>query len=171
MKDKDTPLGLVRAGKGFYDTMDIMKAAKGSHGLDWPNFCDLPVSAVTSLLSKRGADPLFMALPPFLRHEADDELHSLVRELEAGLVLGRVAVCLKLAAKIVQHDGQEGGLAGPSAEPGFDVPPVPQIRPAQDRVGIGAHDIRLRQRPADELDMVIEKKYVMLYEQIIKLKL
>jgi len=62
MKDKDTPLGLVRAGKGFYDTMDIMKAAKGSHGLDWPNFCDLPVSAVTSLLSKRGADPLICEL-------------------------------------------------------------------------------------------------------------
>lgn len=62
MKDKDTPLGLVRARKGFYDTLDIMKAAKGSHGLDWPNFCDLPVSAVTSLLSKRGADPLICEL-------------------------------------------------------------------------------------------------------------
>ena len=62
MKDKDTPLGLVRAGKGFYDTLDIMKAAKGSHGLDWPNFCDLPVSAATSLLSKRGADPLICEL-------------------------------------------------------------------------------------------------------------
>lgn len=57
MKDKDTPLGLVRAGNGLYDALDTMKAAKGSQGLYWPDFCDLPVSAATFLLSKMGADP------------------------------------------------------------------------------------------------------------------
>lgn len=46
MKDRDTPLRLVRlwekAVPCVYDTLDVLKATNGSAGIRWPDFCDLP---------------------------------------------------------------------------------------------------------------------------------
>ena len=54
MKDRDTPLRLVRLWEkkipGVYDTLDGLKAINGSAGIRWPDFCDLPISAAFVIL-------------------------------------------------------------------------------------------------------------------------
>ena len=54
MKERDTPLKLVRLWEkmppGIYKTLDGLKAAKGSEGLDWPSYCDLPIGAAFTCL-------------------------------------------------------------------------------------------------------------------------
>lgn len=56
MKDRDTPLRLVRRWSKLiphiYELLDYLKTANGSSGLNWPNFCDLPIAASMSILCK-----------------------------------------------------------------------------------------------------------------------
>lgn len=61
MKDRDTPLRLVRlwekAVPCVYDTLDVLKATNGSAGIRWPDFCDLPISAAFAILAHCGLPP------------------------------------------------------------------------------------------------------------------
>lgn len=60
MKDKDTPLYLVRLWSKIapdcYDTLDNCTAAQGI-SLDWPDYCPLPIAAACAYLDQQGLDP------------------------------------------------------------------------------------------------------------------
>lgn len=54
MKDKDTPLALVRLwpkmAKDCYDQLDNCRAAKASGKMSWPDYCTLPINAAFTYL-------------------------------------------------------------------------------------------------------------------------
>lgn len=54
MKDKDTPLALVRLwpkiAKGCYEQLDRCRAAKDNGEMDWPDYCQLPINAAYTYL-------------------------------------------------------------------------------------------------------------------------
>lgn len=59
MRDKDTPLALVRLwpkmAKGCYELLDRCRSAKDSGQMDWPDYCLLPINAAyTYLVHGRG---------------------------------------------------------------------------------------------------------------------
>lgn len=58
MKDRETPLGLVRLWEkmspGVYKALDELKGAKGADGLYWPDYCDLPIGAAFTYLVDSG---------------------------------------------------------------------------------------------------------------------
>ena len=59
MRDKETPLPLIRKWEkmepGIYQTLDILRDAKDSGAMDWPDYCELPISAAyTYLMGKYG---------------------------------------------------------------------------------------------------------------------
>lgn len=55
MKDKDTPLRLVRLWAkmypGVYDELDNCRAAKDTGLMSWPDYCELPISAAFTYLT------------------------------------------------------------------------------------------------------------------------
>lgn len=54
MKDRDTPLRLVRKWErmipGIYTELDHLQAAKTEGEMSWPDYCDLPISAAYTYL-------------------------------------------------------------------------------------------------------------------------
>lgn len=54
MRDKDTPLALVRLwpkiAKGCYEQLDRCRAAKDEGQMDWPDYCLLPINAAYTYL-------------------------------------------------------------------------------------------------------------------------
>lgn len=61
MKDKDTPLRLVRLWAkmcpGVYDELDNCRAAKDTGQMTWPDYCELPITAAfTYLTDVQGLD-------------------------------------------------------------------------------------------------------------------
>lgn len=58
MKDKDTPLRLVRKWEkmipGVYAELDDLRAAKDCGEMQWPDYCELPISAAFSYLVHTG---------------------------------------------------------------------------------------------------------------------
>ena len=58
MKDKDTPLKLVRLWPkmlpGCYETLDYLKDAKPEGQVDWPAYCELPINAAFTYLVQTG---------------------------------------------------------------------------------------------------------------------
>ena len=57
MRDKDTPLRLVRKWEkmepGIYGILDILRGAKDSGEMDWPDYCELPISAAYTVLASK----------------------------------------------------------------------------------------------------------------------
>ena len=57
MKDKDTPLRLVRKWEkmepGIYSQMDYLRGAKDSGEMSWPDYCELPIGAAYTLLESK----------------------------------------------------------------------------------------------------------------------
>ena len=60
MKDRDTPLKLVRLWpriiRGCYEELDILAGAKADETVWWPDYCRLPVNATVTYLQKTGMD-------------------------------------------------------------------------------------------------------------------
>lgn len=54
MKDKDTPLAIVRLwaknAKGSYEQLDNCRAAKDEGEMEWPDYCPLPINAAYTYL-------------------------------------------------------------------------------------------------------------------------
>lgn len=57
MKDRDTPLRLVRKWEkmepGIYSILDTLRGAKDSGAMDWPDYCELPISAAYTYLAQK----------------------------------------------------------------------------------------------------------------------
>ncbi len=60
MRDKDTPLTLVRRwtkdDKGLYKKLDNCRAAKDEGEMDWPDYCALPIAAAYTYLVNQGLE-------------------------------------------------------------------------------------------------------------------
>lgn len=60
VKDRDTPLRLVRKWEkmepGIYGILDDLRAAKDCGEMDWPDYCELPISAAYTYLADRYDD-------------------------------------------------------------------------------------------------------------------
>ena len=60
MKDKDTPLRLVRKWEkmepGIYRVLDVLRSAKDTGEMDWPDYCELPISAAYTVLASKYDD-------------------------------------------------------------------------------------------------------------------
>ena len=62
MRDRDTPMRLIRAWEkmipGIYSHMDELRSVRGSSpGMDWPDYCPLPIGAAFELLrTQEGLD-------------------------------------------------------------------------------------------------------------------
>ena len=63
MRDRDTPLPLIRKWEkmepGIYQTLDMLRGAKDSGEMVWPDYCELPLSAAYTYL----ADKYDLTLP------------------------------------------------------------------------------------------------------------
>ena len=55
MRDRDTPLPLIRKWEnmepGIYQTLDMLRGTKGNGEIDWPDYCELPISAAYTYLA------------------------------------------------------------------------------------------------------------------------
>lgn len=57
MRDKDTPLPLIRKWEkmepGIYGVLDVLRGAKDSGEMNWPDYCELPLSAAYTYLADK----------------------------------------------------------------------------------------------------------------------
>lgn len=93
MRDKETPLPLIRKWEkmepGIFQTLDILRDTKDSGAMDWPDYCELPISAAyTYLMGKYGeqvAAELCAELTALWTWRRSKKVYSFDPELAASL--------------------------------------------------------------------------------------